>query len=357
MDPDADAALTAEAVAAVDSTAQAAEILDLPTHLRDALWRVDSAALRPAAPGGPGGGLLVAGMGGSGIGGRLALAALGVRAARPLTTVAGYSLPPWATAETTVLCASYSGSTEETLACYDAAGTLGARRIVATTGGPLAERARRDGVPVVPLPGGFQPRAAVGYAMVVALEVAALSGVGPSLRTEIEAAATLAEALTLEWGPKAPEESEAKVLARRLHGAVPVVMGAELSEPVAYRWKSQLNENAKLPAFASALPELDHNEIVGWRASGTLGRFAAVFLDDAETHPRTRGRIGLTAELIGGDATAIETVRSRGTTRTERVVSLVLLGDLLSLYLAVLRGADPIEIDVLHELKTRLATL
>ena len=214
--------LSSEAVAAVDSTAQATEILDLSTHLQDALWRVDSAALRP---GPANGGLIVAGMGGSGIGGRLALAALGVRAARPLTVVAGYALPPWTRVEDTVLCASYSGTTEETLACYDAAGGLGARRIVATTGGALAERARRDGVPVIPFPGGFQPRAAVGYAMVVALEVAALVGVGPSLRTEVEAAAALARDLAIDWGPGAGEGSEVKVLARRLDGAVPAHRG------------------------------------------------------------------------------------------------------------------------------------
>lgn len=350
-----DAPLTAEAVAAIDSTRQIAEILDLPTHLRDALWRVDSAALRPAPAAEGGGGLVVAGMGGSGVGGRLAIAALGDRVTRPLATAADYALPPWVGADTTVLCASYSGSTEETLACYDAAGERGARRIAATTGGALADRARRDGVPVIPLPGGFQPRAAVGYAMVVALEVAAHAGVGPSLRPEIEAAATLAEELVAQWGPSASEDSEVKALARRLDGAVPIVAGAELTAPVAYRWKCQFNENAKLPAFSSELPELDHNEVVGWRASGHFGRFAAVFLDDADTHPRTRARIGLTAELIGEDAAAVETIASRGATRTERVVSLVLLGDLLSLYLAVLRGADPIEIDVLDALKARLA--
>ena len=133
--------------------------------------------------------------------------------------------------------------------------------------------------------------------------------------------------------------------------------GAELTAAIAYRWKTQLNENAKLPAFAGELPEIDHNEIVGWAASGGLGRFAAVFLDDAETHARTRARVGLTAELIGTGAATVETVVSRGVTRTERVVSLVLFGDLLSLYLAVLRGADPIEIDVLHALKARLAEL
>jgi glucose/mannose-6-phosphate isomerase len=348
-------ALDAAAVAAVDSTGQAAEILDLPTHLLDALWRVESAGLRPAsAPGG----LIVAGMGGSGIGGRLAAAALGPRATSSITTAAGYALPPWATADSTVLCSSYSGSTEETVACYDAAGELGARRIVATTGGALADRARRDGVPVIPLPGGFQPRAAVGYALVVTLEVAALVGAGPSLRAEVEAAAALASGLAEAWGPGSAEPgSEAKRLARALHGAVPVVTGAELTAPIAYRWKTQLNENAKLPAFAGELPEVDHNEIVGWRASPGHGSFAAVFLDDEATHPRTRARVGLTAELIAEGATTVEVVAGQGATRVERMVSLILLGDLVSLYLAVLRGVDPEEIDVLHALKQRLADL
>jgi glucose/mannose-6-phosphate isomerase len=346
------APLDAAAVAAVDTTGQAGEVLDLSTHLLDALWRVESAALRPAD--GPGE-LVVAGMGGSGIGGRLALAALGPRARRPLTLAGDYALPPWTSPDATVLCSSYSGATEETLACYDQAGALGARRVVATTGGPLADRARADGVPVIPLPGGFQPRAAVGYSTVVALEVAAVAGAGPSLRPEIEAAAALAAELAREWGPDAPEDSEAKRLARSLHGSVPVVAGAELTAGVAYRWKSQLNENAKLPSFASLLPELDHNEIVGWKAAPELGTFSAVLLDDPDTHPGTRRRVGLTAELIGAGASAVEVVVGRGASRTERLVSLVLLGDLVSIYLAVLRGADPFEIDVLHALKARLA--
>ena len=346
------ATLDAAGVAAVDTTGQAAEILDLPLHLSDALWRVDSAALEPAdAPGG----LIVAGMGGSGIGGRLAIAALGARARRPISVTAGYALPPWATSESTVLCTSYSGTTDETLACYDAAGELGARRIVATTGGQLAERARRDGVPVVPIPGGFQPRAAVGYLMVVALEVAALCGAGPSLRAEVEAAAALAGELAAQWRPDGPGEAEPKRLARALDGCVPVIAGAELTGPVAYRWKTQLNENAKLPAFAGELPEIDHNEIVGWRASPEYGRFALILLDDPETDPRTRRRIPLTAELAADGAGAVEVVCTQGTTRTERVVSLVLLGDLVSLYAAVLRGADPVEIDALETLKARLA--
>jgi glucose/mannose-6-phosphate isomerase len=339
------------AVAACDPTGQAAEILDLPTHLRDALWRVQSAALAPVEARD---GMIVAGMGGSGIGGRLARAAIGGRAKRPLTIVGGYSLPTWTGPETVVLCSSYSGATEETLSCYAHAGRLGAQRIVATTGGPLAERAREDGVPVIPIPGGFQPRAAVGYALVSALAVAALCGAAPALDDEIEAAAALAERLGAEWGPDGPDYGLGKVLARRLVDTVPVIAGTELTAEIAYRWKTQINENAELPAFASALPELNHNEIVGWAAARHLARFAAVFLEDPDEHERNARRIELTARAAEAGAVVVDRVRAVGESRTERVISLVLLGDLVSLYLAVLRGIDPASIVVLDELKSNL---
>jgi glucose/mannose-6-phosphate isomerase len=348
----AEAALDRPAVEAVDTTGQAAEILDLPVHLRDALWRVDSAAIAPVdAPGG----LIVAGMGGSAVGGRLALGVLGPRARRPLVVADGYALPGWAGPDTLVLCSSYSGGTEETLAAYDDAADRGAPRLVATTGRALAERARRDGVPVIPVPGGFQPRAAVGYALVAALEAAALCGAAPSLREEVEAAAALAERLAAEWGPDGAEDGDAKALARRLHGTVPVIAGAELAAPVAYRWKCQINENAALPAFASALPELDHNEIVGWPAARELGRFAAVLLEDPGAHPRNALRAELTAEQAAAGAAVVERVTARGEARAERLVSLVLLGDLVSLYLAVLGGVNPVDVAPIDALKAALA--
>ena len=340
------------AVAAVDSTGQAAEIIDLHAHLRDALWRFDSAGIVPAdAPGG----MIVAGMGGSAVGGRLAIAAIGARARRPLAVADGYALPGWAGPDTLVLCSSYSGSTEETLSAYDDAAERGVRRLVATTGGPLADRARRDGVPVIPVPGGFQPRAAVGYALVAALEAAASCGAAPSLRDEVEAAAALAERLAAEWGPDGPEDGAAKALARRLDGTVPVIAGAELAAAAAYRWKCQINENAGLPAFASVLPELGHNEVVGWPAARTLGRFSAVFLDDPGAHPRNVLRTELTTEQATAWADVVERVAPHGDTPTERLVSLVLLGDLVSLYLAVLRGEDPVAIAPIDALKAALA--
>jgi glucose/mannose-6-phosphate isomerase len=345
------AALTREAIEAVDTTHQLADILDLPEHLRDALWRVESANLEPHdAPGG----LVVAGMGGSAVGGALALAALGDRASRPIYVSRDYALPPSVTPDTTVLCSSYSGETEETLAAFDAAGALGAHRIVCTTGGRLAEEARAEGVPVIPLPGGFQPRAAVGYALVVALEVAALAGVGESLRSEIDVAAAHAEQQVAAWGPDAPEESLAKSLARSLHGTTPQISGAGLTTPIAYRWKTQINENAKAPAFASELPELDHNEIVGW-SGADVGRCSAIFLDDRDLHPRVRRRIELTEEIVAETAAFTRRIESVGENRTERVVSLVLLGDLVSLYLGVLRGEDPASIVAIDRLKAALA--
>jgi glucose/mannose-6-phosphate isomerase len=344
--------LDRDSIVACDPTGQVSETLGLPEHLRDALWRVDSAGIRALdAPGG----LIVAGMGGSSIGGRLARAAIGPRARRSLTVVGGYTLPAWTGPDTLVLCASYSGGTEETLSCYDHAVELGAPRIVATTGGPLAERARRDGVPVIPLPGGFQPRVAVGYAFVAAMEAAALAGVAPSLRDEIEAAATLVEQLGAEWGLDGADDSLPRRLARDLVDTVPVIAGSELMSEVAYRWKTQINENAELPAFASALPELDHNEIVGWAAAGELARFSAIFLEDPGQHPRNARRIELTARAAEAGAVVVERVCALGETRTERVMSLVLLGDLVSLYLAVLRGIDPVSIHVLDELKAELA--
>jgi glucose/mannose-6-phosphate isomerase len=346
------ATLDRDAIAAVDEGRQLEDILALPDHLRDALWRVESAGLESHDATG---GLIVAGMGGSAIGGALARAALGDRASRPIVIARGYGLPPWTAPDSTVLCSSYSGNTEETLAAFEAAGALGARRIVATTGGKLAASAREYGVPVIPLPGGFQPRAAVGYSLVVALEVAGLAGVGERLHSEIDVAAARTEELAASWGPGGSHEDFPKELARGLHGTIPQIAGSGLTSPIAYRWKCQMNENAKMPAFAHELPELDHNEIVGWQAASELGRFSAVFLDDSDLHPRIRQRIELTRGLIAAEAAATFRIESVGGTATERLLSLVLLGDLVSLYLAVLRGVDPGPVALIDRLKNALA--
>ena len=162
-------------IGAVDSGDQLDAALSLPDYLRDALWRVGSAGIEPIEATG----LIVCGMGGSAIGGDLAAAALGSRLCKPLDVVRGYGVPSWTPPDRAIFCSSYSGNTEETIGCYAAAEAVGAQRIVATTGGTIGEAARRDGVPVIGMPAGLQPRAAVGYTFAIAAEVAALVGAGP----------------------------------------------------------------------------------------------------------------------------------------------------------------------------------
>jgi glucose/mannose-6-phosphate isomerase len=313
------------------------ELLDLPVHLRDALWRFDAADVRLE----PSAGLVVAGMGGSAIGGALARAVLGEREAKPIVCVRDYVLPAWVDESWTILFSSYSGSTEETLSCWDGA-PAGAQRVVATTGGPLGERALDAGVPLVPLPGGFQPRAAVGYALGVALEVAAACGAGPALRGEIESASSALEGDDLQ--PRARELAEA------IGDDLPLFLGGGLTAAVAYRWKTQVNENANRTAYWNELPEHDHNEIEGWGAP-----VAGVLLRDAQGHPRVDKRFEITARIAREAGSDVHDVLIEGQTRAERVVRGVALGDLVSFFMAEASGTDPAAIPALNALKSALA--
>jgi glucose/mannose-6-phosphate isomerase len=317
------------------------DVLAIPEHLHDALWRVESARLES----GEAAGLTVCGMGGSAIGGDLAAAALGDRLTGPLLTVRGYEIPSWTTPEWTVLCSSYSGDTEETLACFAAAGALGARRIVASTGGELVDAAGVRGVPVVGLPGLLPaPRTAVAYMLVCALEVAAVAGIAPRVHTEVDAAAAF---LTAEADHL---QERAKEIAFRLGDAVAVVTGADLTAPVARRWKTQINENADAQSFFSELPEADHNEICAWSGND----FAAVLLEDPDQHPRERRRFELTAEAIAASGAEAIRIETEGETRVARLLWTTMLGDLVSLELAKTRDVDPLPVPAIDKLRSSL---
>ena len=321
------------------------DVLGMPDQLRDALWRIETARLEPAESAG----LMVCGMGGSAIGGELAAGVLGDRLTKPLITIRGYELPSWATPEWTVLCSSYSGNTEETLACFEAAEALGARRLVVSTGGRLVERAREAGVPVVGLPGIFQPRVAVAYMFVAAAEVAALAGIAPGIRTEIDAAGDFLQAQA------EPLRARAAEVAETLAGAPTVIYGCDLTTAVAHRWKTQINENAKVLAFYSELPEADHNEICGWSGGSGADGIAAVFLEDCDQHPRERRRFELTAAAVAAEAAAVVRLETVGENRVERLLWATLLGDLVSLELAERRGVDPEGIEAIERLKEGMA--
>ena len=333
----------ASRLGAVDSGAQLDAALSLPDFLRDAIWRAGSAGIEPIEASG----LIVCGMGGSAIGGDLAAAALGSRLGKPLDVVRGYGVPAWTPPDRAILCSSYSGNTEETIACYAAAEAVGAQRIVATTGGAIGDAARSDGVPVIGMPAGLQPRAAVGYTFAIAAEVAALVGAGPAIRTEIDSSASHLESARESLLALAAD------VAGRIHGSVPLLYGCGLTTPVAYRWKCQVNENAKLPAFDHSIPELDHNEIVGWTGA-EAGAFSAVLLGDKDQHPRERERFELTAELIADRARDVVRIETEGETRTERLLWAVMLGDLVSLELAAREAVDPTPVDLIEDLKDRL---
>jgi glucose/mannose-6-phosphate isomerase len=147
--------------------------------------------------------------------------------------------------------------------------------------------------------------------------------------------------------------TKAAEIADAIGPSTPLVYGCGLTIPVAYRWKCQINENSKLPCFSHQIPEMDHNEIVGWEG-GSDGAYSAIMLEDLDQHPRERQRFELTAELVEAKAGSVVRIETEGETRTERLLWAVMLGDLLSLELAARRGADPTPVTVIESLKDRL---
>lgn len=319
------------------------DVLAQAHQIGDALWRIDAAGVAPHDNSGE---LVVCGMGGSAVGGDLAAAAIGSRAKGRIRTVRGYDLGPGVGPDTLVLCASYSGSTEETLSCFDQACETGAQLVALTTGGPLADRAREHGAPVIGVPSGMQPRAAVVYMTVGALECAALAGAAPSLRSEIEGSQAVLEEVA--------EACAADDIARALQDTLPVVHGAGSTAAVARRWKTQLNENSKIAAFASEVPEANHNEIEGWTRGLDLAPFSGVFLHAPGLHPRLERRMELMADRLGETGAPVVRVDARGDTPVANVLSLVMIGDLVSVSLAELAGIDPTPVEAIEGFKASL---
>ncbi|MBJ7355614.1 MAG: bifunctional phosphoglucose/phosphomannose isomerase [Thermoleophilaceae bacterium] len=337
-------------IAAVDAAGLLGDILTIPDHISDAMWRAESAMLEP----GTANSLVICGMGGSAIGADLAAAVIGPSATKLIMTNRSYDLPSWVGEGDAVVLSSYSGSTEETLSCFEQAKASGAKLYVISSGGPISEAAHAEGIPLIGLPGIFQPRAAVAYGVVSVLEIAIANGIAPvSIRKDLEAAAELLRGLAGEWGPDS-DESQPKKLARAAFGRLPIIYGSGLTSSVAYRWKCQINENAKRPAWSAWLSEANHNEICGWEGASESGENAAWFLTDADQNERVAERIRITAEIASSHGARAEIISGTGSSRAERLFSLVLLGDLMSFYLAVLHGVDPSPVPLIENLKDKL---
>ncbi len=309
-------------------------------------------AIPPAEPDG----VVVCGMGGSAIGADLVLACLPDLAV-PATVVRGYDLPAWAGPETLVIAISYSGETEESFACATHARTRGCAPVCVASGGRLAAFAAAEGLPLVPVAGGGQPRAAVGSLSMPLLATLEAAGLCREHAGDVAAAAAQLESDGAKLGPESGEPANAaKALARRLKDRLVVVYGAGPTAPVARRWKGQINENAKAPAFFNELSELNHNEIMGWTSlTQVTTSTVAVFLDDEGTGPRLKRRVGLTALEYEALGVGTEQVVSRGASPLARLFSLVQLGDYASFYLALLYGVDPTPVAAIEHLKARLA--
>jgi glucose/mannose-6-phosphate isomerase len=303
----------------------------------------------PAVPAARAG--IVMGMGGSGIAGDAALVVAAESGAR-VTVHKSYGLPRWVSDEL-VVAISHSGNTEETASAVDAALAGRLSLVGITTGGALADRAVSDGFALVRVPAGPQPRAAFGYLAGAAVRILEAAGVVGSQRAGLLEAADAVEEILTGDGPQMADE-----IAGHLAGRAAFVYGGSgVGAVAANRWKTQINENSKAPAAWIDLPEGNHNDIVSWTGYPALSAdsIATVFLDDSGDHPRVSLRSRLTRDLIEASVPIAGVVRSRGTGALARLFSLVIIGDLVSVALAARSGVDPMPVDVIQDLKARLA--
>ncbi len=301
--------------------------------------------------------IIVMGMGGSGISGDVARVLFEDELKVPLFVNRHYDLPAFAGAGTLAIAVSYSGNTEETLSGLNTAIERGAQGLVISSGGKISELAIEKDLTLVTIPAGIQPRAALGYLSIplaVALErLGFVADVGPAMEEAID----LLHLEVDRYGPAVPlAENPAKQLATAFFDKMPVVYGSEgITGLAAFRWRCQLNENAKVCGRWNMLPELNHNEICGWQELEERGRRAPlVFLRDRDEHPQIKKRFEATRELIADHFDGIEEFTAVGESKAARLFSLIYLGDFASIYLALLNGIDPSPVDRIESLKKRL---
>ncbi|HEV8595996.1 MAG TPA: bifunctional phosphoglucose/phosphomannose isomerase [Thermoplasmata archaeon] len=291
----------------------------------------------------------VVGMGGSGIAGAVLAAWLAAERGVAVGSVNDSALPPWIDEGDLVIAVSYSGNTLETLAAAREARARGADLAGVASGGTLRDLCHGHGLPFLAVPPGLMPRSAFGYLF------GGLAALFPDTAGPVRAAAEETRTKGAKLLPAvADAKNPAKRLATRLKGRTPVVYGTPTYAPVARRWQTEFNENAKVLAWASVLPEADHNELVGWAGDPAAKRFAPILLRDPEEAPDHKAMMDATRDLIKRKA-KVEEVHAEGTTLLARMLATIQLGDWTSFYLAILRKVDPTPVAVIGKLKERLA--
>lgn len=299
-------------------------------------------------------GVVFIGMGGSSIGGRLVRDWLWEESEVPLVVSNGYHVPGHVKEDTLVIAVSYSGNTEETLSSFKEAAEMGASIVAITSGGLLESEAREKGIPVIFLPAGLKPRAALPYLFFSIASTMNRLGLILKSWEEVDEAIRVLKGLRGEIAYDVPStENLATELASKLVGHVPVVYGSELLSGVAYRFGTQLNENSKVPAFSGFFPELFHNVILSSQAPRETFELLRLVLlrDSAGEDAKMTRRIDRFKELMEPGVSGIEEVRALGTGRLARILSMTYLGDFVSVYLGLLNGVDPSSEDAIAELK------
>jgi glucose/mannose-6-phosphate isomerase len=341
----------------IDPDDMLSRIAELPQQCGDAWANVQSLELPPEYR--QVNKIVVLGMGGSAIGGDLLRALVEPECALPIAINRDYTVPAFVNAEALVVASSYSGNTEETLAALEVARGKGAALLAITTDGKLARRARELGVPLLTFSYRSQPRAALGYSLVSLVGIVQKLGFIGDKTTDLEEAIAVMEALQGEVGEAVPlSRNPAKQLAKRFYRHLPVVYGSGHLAEVAHRWKTQFNENAKAWSFFEALPELNHNAVVGYQFSEELAEgIVVVMLVSSLDHPRNKARFQVTQEILAKRGIAYETIEARGESPLAQMLSAIHFGDYVSYYLALLYEVDPSPVKVIDYLKGRLAQL
>lgn len=300
--------------------------------------------------------VVVAGMGGSALAALLAKAWLQESLRVPFEVVREYELPAYVDESTLVIASSYSGNTEETLACLGQAADLGAQRAVIAAGGKLIETAEAEKIPHVKIPSGLQPRMAVLFNLKALLATLAHFGVVPGgLLDEVTAAGEWLKTESEAWAPLVPiDKNLAKELALQAVGKTAVFYGGRLTGPAAYKWKISWNENAKNVAFWNVYPEANHNEFIGWSSHPVEKPFAVFDLRSSFEYPRILKRFEITDRLLSGLRPKATVVNLAGDTPLRQLLWASILADFVSIYVTVLNGVDPTPVDLVEKLKSEM---
>ncbi len=303
--------------------------------------------------------IVLAGMGGSAIGGDLLRCYALYEMKVPFVVNRDYLLPGFVNDRTLVILSSYSGNTEETLSMYEAAKYLHAQFFTITSGGKIAELAETNGFGLVEIPAGFPPRSAVGYSFIPLAALFSFWGFIPDQAKSIDCTAfVLAKNATRLSRDVPTKENIAKQLATKLHNKIALIYSSPRFEAVATRFRGQINENGKTLAYSALFPENNHNELVGWKVLGDFKDYVQpIFLIDPDDHPRNKFRMDFVANVmrnLGLDPIFIEP-SSADAPLMCRMFELIQLGDFASYYLAILNGEDPKPVQIIDKLKNALA--